>query len=113
MNTHYGMLRLDTGSSSFDSQPWILLESSPHQGTAIPTALVYVSVFNQFGYHLLHSTVSYFMSCYDISNYCTLGKPVCGRSEMSVLLSLIFHLMSHTQSQSIIFAADMFCFTRN
>jgi hypothetical protein len=57
MNTHYGMLRLDTGSSYFSSQPWILLENSPRQGTEIPTALVYVNVFNKFGYHLLHSSV--------------------------------------------------------
>jgi hypothetical protein len=72
MNTHYGMLWLDTGSSYFGSQPCILLESSPRQGTAIPTALVYVNAFNKSGYHLLHSPVSSSMPCYDISNYCTL-----------------------------------------
>lgn len=117
MNTHYGMLRLDTGSSYFGSQPQILLESSPRQGKAIPTGVVYVNSFNKFGYHLLHRTVSNSMPCYDISNYCTLVSfdecssfllaafqagsswqtSVCGRSEMSVLSSLMFHIMSHTK----------------
>ena len=68
------MLRLDTDSSYFGSQPWILFESSPRQGTAIPTALVYVNVFNKFRYYLLQSTVSNSMPCYDISNYCTLAS---------------------------------------
>ena len=123
MNTHYGMLRLDTSSSYFSSQPWILLESSPHQGTAIPTTLVYINVFNMclislgiisctalcpIRHHAMTSlTITLWSalknataSCLLHSKLAVLGKPVCGRSEMSVLSSLVFLPMSHTKSNN-------------
>lgn len=51
-------------------------------------------------------------SCLPRSKLAVLGKPLCGRSEMSVLSSLVFHPMSHTKPTNN-FAADMFYFTRN